>query len=111
MNKKFIQTNLNQTGVAIFSCKDEEDIIIPLFGRAPLIEARSIEAEGHILPNNYSLKNTFISNNLLDYRIEDAIKDFINREGFLPEDMVDDIVTGFPFIEGEEFELYPAFYA
>lgn len=98
-----MQTNLNQTGIAVFKSRDkkEEDIFIPLFSRSPLAEANAIEEES-ILDKNYFHTHTFVTNNLLDYKIEDAISDFMAglRIKFLPEDMMEELVSGFPFIKG-----------
>ena len=55
----------------------------------------------------YEIKQVFITNNLLDYKITDAIKDYISKQGgdfasikdvALPQDLVHELATGFPFI-------------
>lgn len=93
MKQKLFRTSIEQTGAAVFKAGDKEKII-PLFSNNPLNEARSITI------GDYQLEHIFYTNNLLDYKIEDLIRDFINENKFLPEDYMEELVSGFPFIMG-----------
>lgn len=97
---KFIQKSLEQTGVAKFELVNGKEKIIPLFSLTPSEEAYEILRYSNDL---VKLKAVYCSNNLMEgYRIEDAIKDFINEYGYLSEDLMDELASGFPFILGEE---------
>ena len=93
MKQRLFRTSMEQTGAAIYKAGDKEKII-PLFSNNPLNEARSITI------GDYQLEHVFYTNNLLDYKIEDLIRDFINENKFLPEDYMEELVSGFPFIIG-----------
>lgn len=93
---KLFKTSLEQAGVAIFVNSEGEEKVIPLFTEAPCEEARELRS---IIPG-YKLKDVYYTNNLLDYKPEDLIRNFINRHGFLPENYVDELVSGFPGIVG-----------
>lgn len=96
--KKLKQTSLEQTGVAVLKLKDG-DKVIPLFSENPIKEANEV---GALFPLGTEVKNVFVANNILDYRIEDCIKDFqIEFPQILPEDMMEELVSGFPFTYGE----------
>lgn len=86
---------MEQTGVAIFLGEHDEEIHRPLFSNSPCEEARGIA-----FMTGDKLRDVFYSNNLLDYKIEDLIKDFVRECEYLPENYVDELVSGFPFIIG-----------
>lgn len=93
---KLFKTSIEQTGVAIFINSEGKEKVIPLFTVAPCEEARELRG---IIPD-YELKDVFYTNNLLNYKPEDLIRNFINKHGFLPEPYVDELVSGFPGIGG-----------
>lgn len=98
---KLFRTSIEQTGAAVLvNIEDGKEKIIPLFTTTPCEEAK--EFCGY--SSNYRVKNVFYANPLLDYRIEDLIEDFINRNGFLPENYIDELVCGFPFVHGSPNE-------
>ena len=101
--KKIKQTSLDQTGIAIIERKDKEDLFLPLFSLSPIKEANELALD---IPGFIRIKNIFIANNLLDYKIEDAIKDFkqLKRPEVLPQNLMEELVSGFPFITGYENE-------
>ena len=91
---KLLRTSIQQTGVAIV---DQEGNIkqIPLYSNKPCAEARKLGRKF-----GYEVKSVFYTNSLMDYRIEDCIRDFKEKYGFLPENYIEEIVSGFPFIPG-----------
>ena len=98
--KKLKQTSLDQTGIAILSPEKNslEEIKIPLFSEKPTKEANELLL---LFPSGTIIRHVFISNNLLDYKIEDCIKEFQKEfSNVLPENMMDEMVSGFPFIRG-----------
>ena len=105
---KIKQTSLDQTGVAIIEINNSEKIV-PLFSLHYTREAEDIAED--IRKVSYGgafVKSVFLANNLLDYRIEDAIADFQSvKPKVLPEDMMDELLSGFPFITGNKPCFYP----
>ena len=95
---KLFRTSIEQTGVAIFVNKEGEEKAVPLFSDEPCEEARDLRK----FITGYTLSDVFYANvkGLIDYRIEDLIKDFYNKHGFLPENYVEELVCGFPYIGG-----------
>lgn len=101
------QTNLEQTGIAIFETETNEKKQIPLFSLSPCEEAR--EMSTYI---DGELKHVFITNNLCEYRIENEIKDYKKEhDGVIPEEFMDQLASGFPFIEGYEPKFIMSCYA
>lgn len=103
------QTSLEQTGIALF--ETEKGVSkFPLFSLKPVEEARDILAHCEGLNK---ILHVFTSNNLLQYKIEDSIQDFQAYEGqdILPEDLVRDLASGFPFTSGFEQRFIPAVYS
>lgn len=98
--KKLFRTSIEQTGIAIFLGEYDEEIYRPMFSNNPCAEARDIS-----FVTGDRLKDVFYSNNLLDYKIEDIIKDFVREHGCLPENYVEELVNGFPFIIGRNTNL------
>ena len=95
---KIKQTSLEQTGVALYEDNNGELTQIPLFSLNPVDEAHEMES---LVSSDSSLKHVFISNNLLDYKIEDAIEDFQEKNGdVLPQNLIEELVAGFPFLCG-----------
>lgn len=93
---KLFRTSIEQTGAAIFTNSEGEEKVIPLFTEAPCEEARELRG---IIPD-YELKDVYYTNNFFDYKLEDLIRNFINKHGFLPENYMDELVSGFPGIVG-----------
>ena len=90
------QTSLDQTGIAIFKTETNDEIQIPLFSLSPCEEAKEIGAyvEGEC-------KHVFITNNLCERHIENEIKDYKKENnGSVSEEFMDQLASGFPFIEG-----------
>ena len=87
---------MEQTGVAIFIDKKGDEKMIPLFSDNPCEEARGLKVNFE----DKILANVFYSNSLLNYKVEDLIEDFVRKYGCLPENYVDELVNGFPFIIG-----------
>lgn len=97
---KFIQKSLDQTGVAVFELDNGKEKTVPLFSLNPCEEAREIF---RYTENATKLRAVYYSNNLIDgYRVEEALRDFVNKHNYLSEDLMDELASGFPFILGEE---------
>lgn len=102
------QTSIDQTGIAIFETINGEEKQIPLYSLAPCEEAQRelvpyIEGE---------LKHVFITNNLCEYRIENVIRDYKKEHcGAISEELMDQLASGFPFIEGYEPRFLMSCYA
>ncbi len=97
--EKIKQTSLDQTGIAVIQLINGHKLI-PLFSENPMEEANEITLQ---LPVPIAMiKHVFISNNMLDYKIEDCIRHFqIAFPKVLPEDMMEELVSGFPYTYGE----------
>lgn len=94
---KYIQTSIDQTGIAIFSDGER----IPLFSEDPISEAQKILEKLSKSNDELQLKNVFITNNLLDVKIEDLIAEYTySRPEVLPEDLMDELLSGFPGVQG-----------
>ena len=91
---KLFRTSLEQTGVAMFINSEGKEKAVPLFSNEPCEEARKLRD----IFIDYKLKDIYYSNNMIDYKIEDLIKNFKNEHGFLPEDYIEELVCGFPHI-------------
>lgn len=92
---KLHRVDVEQTGVLIAEDASQNTKTIPLYSNVPIEEA-----EGIIRCTGYKFIRTYYSNNLLSYKIEDLIRDFISKNGFLPENYMDELVSGFPYILG-----------
>ena len=92
---KIQQTSLLQTGIAIGLTLDGKEISIPLFSQNPVIDE---------IPNfkqrfpEIKIKDVFLANSVLKYKIEDTIKEFKETNKFLPENYMNELRSGFPFI-------------
>ena len=97
------QTSLNQTGIAVISLAPESSDnikITPLFSLKPSEEADKL---AKMIPNAVKVKDVFLTNNMLDYKIEDKVKAFVESENYIPESLVDEMALGIPFVVG----VYP----
>ena len=98
MNKiKLRRTSIEQTGVVILEDKNGDTRQLPLYSDNPCDEAREVAS---IL--GCRVVNVYYSNNLMEFKIQDLIRDFIDANNFLPENFMDEMVMGFPFIFGIE---------
>ena len=104
---KLFRQNINQTGIAIFEMENGSTEYIPLYSLHPSIEAIKIMEYKKGIKE---LSHVFYSNNLMDYKVEDKIEDFKKEYGFLPEEYMEDLVSGFPYIRGFETENSMKFY-
>ena len=105
--KKLKQTSLDQTGMAIFETTEGKEKYVPLFSLHPIEEANNLMA---LIPGLSFRKNIYFSNNLLTYKIEDAIEEYMKDRKNLPEDYMEELVSGFPFIKGLDPQSTIAFY-
>ena len=90
------QTSIDQTGVAIFKSATNEEKQVPLFSLSPCEEAKELSCymEGELV-------HVFITNNLCEYRIENEIRDYKSSHfGIIPEEFMDQLALGIPFVEG-----------
>ena len=95
---KLKRTSVTQTGIAILVDKEGNTKQIPLYSNNPCDEARELrELDGL---NNYTVKDVFYTNNMMEYKIEKVIENFVRINHFLPESIVDEMVMGFPGIIG-----------
>ena len=92
---KLFRVSVEQTGALVAEDSNKNIKIIPLYSDNPCEEAREI-----IRDAGYKFIGTYYSNNLMDYKIEDVIRNFVKRNGFLPENYLGELVSGFPFIVG-----------
>lgn len=96
---KFQQTSINQTGITILELANSEEKIIPLFSEKPSEEAEEILT----FFKGARIKNTIVTNNLMDYKIENEVKKYKDEHnGALSEDLMNQLASGFPYIEGYE---------
>ena len=101
------QTSLDQTGIAIFETEDGERKQIPLFSLAPFEEAEELATY-----MDGERKEVYITNNLCEYRIEHKIRDYKKEhDGSIPEDFMEELASGVPFIEGSELRFIMSCYA
>ena len=103
---KLQQTDLMQTGVAIFRNSAKEQVQVPLFSSTPLTEAQEIveSLEG------YTIEHVFYSNSMFlnePGSIGNRIKEVVENYGFLPEDLMEDLKRGFVCVTGE-FSVTPS---
>lgn len=111
MKPRLFQTSLDQTGVVFINFENSTKIF-PLFSLDLTCEAEKLA--GTIGKGNPSItvKRVFACNNILDYKIEDLIIDYqktVNRF-ILPENYMEELVSGFPFVTGYNEETPVAIY-
>ena len=120
---KFQQKNLDQTGVAVLSVNGEEKIV-PLYSLQPVEEAMQIADSLKISRINSSktgieltkvtnvdVTNVYVTNNLMETKIEDIIEKYRISHANLPEDYMEELLSGFPYIMGTEPQYKKAYYA
>jgi hypothetical protein len=106
---KLKQMNLDQTGVAIFKTKDEEKQI-PLYSLKPFEEAQEIK-KNYYNNEGITLEAIYITNNLMTTKIEDLIESYMNEYSALPENYMEELISGFPYIIGKNISYSGMFYA
>ncbi len=92
---KIQQKSLLQTGVLIVEMPNGEEKQIPLFSKKPQTE--EIPAFKKRFPN-IEVKQVFFTSTLLGYRIVETVEEVVGKRGFLPENYMNEIRSGFPFI-------------
>ena len=91
-----VQTSFDQTGIAIVETPDKEQVTIPLFSLSLYDEANEM-----ITYMEGELKHVFITNNLIEYKIEDEIRDYQEEHNnVIPEEYMDELASGIPFVQG-----------
>jgi hypothetical protein len=86
-------TSLEQTGIAIFRDKEGKEKYIPLFSDNPCEEARGLFARDM---EASVLTDVFYTNQMCNYKIETVVKEFVDKHKFLPENYIEEMVSGFP---------------
>lgn len=105
---KLQQTSLDQTGVAVFENNAGEQKIIPLFTLNPVGEAQSLQISYF---REWEVKHIYVTNNLMQAKIEDIIEEYRKGHKALPEDYMEELLSGFPYIQGLEPAFKKAYYA
>ena len=90
-------TSLEQTGIAIFRDKEGKEKYIPLFSDNPCEEARGLFARDMKASIH---TDVFYTNQMCNYKIETVVKEFVDKHKFLPENYIEEIVSGFPHVGG-----------
>ena len=107
---KLQQANLDQTGVAILEMKgSSEEKILPLFSLNPVGEAQ--EVVKYYFPECETIRAVYFTNNLMEVKIEDIINKFRETSLALPENYMEELLSGFPFIIGNEVGCTTHYYA
>lgn len=107
---KLQQTSLDQTGVAILRMNGESsEKQIPLFSLKPVEEAQSIVSS--FFPTCERIEAVYFTNNLMEVKIEDIIANYRKNHENLPEDYMEELLSGFPYVIGAKPAFNKAFYA
>lgn len=96
---KLQQTSLDQTGIAILELNNGEEKHIPLFSLKPVEEANNIVRD-YFSSYCKNIKAVYFTNNLMDSKIEDLIESYRKNRKNLPENYMDELLSGFPYIIG-----------
>lgn len=105
---KLQQTSLDQTGVAILILKGNKEKLLPLYSTNPVEEANKLVK--NYFPDCEVIKAVYFTNNLMPTKIEDVIEKYEERYGYLPENYVEELLSGFPYIIGEDYGNTTYFY-
>ena len=91
--KSLFQNDFDQTGIALL----ENGERIPLYSSNPTTEAASIAQKMHS-----EIKNVFVTSTYTDGlgNIVEMIKDYMAYRPNIPEDMMEELVSGIPRISG-----------
>lgn len=99
------QKSLLQTGVAILLFEDGHKEMVPLFSNEPVAEADGIATGTKDCVN---VEHTFVTNTYLDVNLLGDIDSFVEERGFLPQDLIGQLRSGFSYIYNSlEFNVYP----
>lgn len=98
---RYKQRSLDQTGLAVYIMEDGSTKEVPTFSVNPVEEAKQLMK---YIKGVKFLDTVFYTCNLMDYKTEDIVKDFVQKKGYLPEDYLDELVSGFPHISGADEE-------
>lgn len=99
------QKSLFQTAIAIVIMEDGSERQIPLFSSKPFMD--EVPKLQERLPIA-EVKHVYLSNNLMKYKIENTIEAFVSTHGYLPENFMNELRSGFPFIYNSiEFNALP----
>lgn len=105
---KLQQTSLDQTGVVIIENSENGQKIIPLFSLNPVEEAQSLQSSYF---REWEIKHVYVTNNLMQAKIEDIIEEYRKGHENLPEDYMEELLSGFPYVQGLEPAFKKAYYA
>ena len=100
---KLQQTSLEQTGIAILLMKNNEEKHIPLFSLNPVEEANELVRK-YFTNSCEKIKSVYITNNLMEAKIEDIISTYREKHLCLPENYMEELLSGFPYIVGRGLE-------
>ena len=89
--------------------EDDSEKQIPLYSCEPVQEARTLVQ--NYFSNCKKISAVYFTNNLMKTKIEDIIRKYRENHICLPENYMEELLSGFPFIFGKEFENTIAFYA
>ena len=105
---KLQQETLDQTGIGIL-IENGKERAIPLYSLNPVEEAQ------YIVKNSINkieiIKAVYFSNNLMETKIEDIIKEYRESNRALPEDYMEELLSGFPYVNREETLYKKVYYA
>lgn len=108
---KFQQKNLDQTGIAVILINKNEKVV-PLYSLQPVDEAMQIaDSMSSSCGCNADVTNVYVTNNLMETKIEDIIEKYRVSHDNLPEDYMEELISGFPYIMGTEPQYKKAYYA
>ena len=105
---KLQQTSLDQTGIVIFKNSAGNQKNIPLFTLNPVAEAQSLQ---NTYFRGWEVRHVYVTNNLMQAKIEDTIEEYRKGHNNLPEDYMEELLSGFPYIQGLEPAFKKAYYA
>ena len=92
------QTSLDQTGVVILE-KDGNQKAVPLFSCEPYSEAQKLAGAYF---RDWEIKHIFFTDNIIggEYKVEEIIEKYLTERNCLPETYMEEVLTGFPCMEG-----------
>ena len=100
---RLVQRNLKHTGYAIFKNKEEVEETLPTFSNDPLREATFLEKKN----NRVLIKVYGTSVMMKDVLIQ--IKEYKEKYGVIPQDLTEELRTGFRSMGGLQ-QSYPRYY-
>lgn len=100
---RLVQRNLKHTGYAIFRNKEGTEEILPTFSKDPLREAGFLEKK-----NNRLLVKLYGTSVIMEDVLE-QIKRYKEKYGVIPQDLTEELRTGFSSRGGLQ-QSYPRYY-